>query len=497
MEFWNHVLHTALLGTDKERLDENGLGPELETFARQTDGNGLDKEDRFLRMAAVAFNYRQAGAQTAVRDHVVLKAAPAEAAPYASPKSSQVLADLFAEKNISLIGLWVSLCARKGAIVDPEWLPALFQLGLQEKDLRQDIASCGGYRGVWLAGLNPEWNYTVTGEPEEDWQTGTIDQRRQALIKLRQTDPATALEWLKQTWASEDANTKTDLIRQLAINIGENDLSFLESLQAEKSKKVKDEVLTLLKKIPGSPQVRLASELLLKSLTAPAKGSLFGRLLSSKTAGLEVRPLSAEDQAKLKPLGIDLLSNRKELSDDEFIVSQLLQFVPVEQLETSWSLSNEELIKLFDQEGPGQKLMPSLVLSILHYSDHERALALVKNSKSFYLDLLPLLPVDMQDAYSIKFFADHAGTIIQYATRREEPWSTELALAILGKAPTHPYQYNKAFFTKHISLLPVGLLPEIGRMNIDPLLLFQWEPVRDAVIRLLELKQRTINAFNE
>lgn len=497
MQSWNQILHTALLGTDKETLDSAALDPELAAAGALTVAAGQDKEDRFLRMASLVLNYRQAGADTPVRENAVLPVCPPEEAAYCSKKANQVLADLFSESNISLIHLWLQLCANKGRLVSPEWLPKLLQLAVTEKGIIEYVARCGGQRGVWLARLNPVWELKGQTTPEEQWQTGSPDQRRQVLTQLRHTDPAQARDWLQQTWATEDANTKADLIRQLVINISESDLSFLESLQTEKSKKVKDEILVLQKKIPASAQVRLATELTLKSLVPPSKGSFISRLLPSAKGSLKAEALPAQDQALLKPLGVDLLSNRKELSDDEFILYQLLKFVPLERLESAWQMDTKQLMGLFYEEGPGQKLLPALVLSIVHYGDKERALIMAQHGKSFYLDLLPLLPADLQDAYSTKYFSSDAASIIQYATRREQPWGSSLALAILKHAAANPYQYNKAFFMKHIRLVPVSVLSEAGKIQGEGPYAYLWEPVRDAVIQQLEMKQRTLNAFNE
>jgi hypothetical protein len=49
MTFWNDILHTALLGTDKTDISPAGLGPDLAPLAEHIRSQASDKEERFLR----------------------------------------------------------------------------------------------------------------------------------------------------------------------------------------------------------------------------------------------------------------------------------------------------------------------------------------------------------------------------------------------------------------------------------------------------------------
>lgn len=62
MEFWNNIINTALLGTDKKQLSNVELSADLsDAFEQVNLNNNLDKEDKLLQLTAVAFNYRQSG----------------------------------------------------------------------------------------------------------------------------------------------------------------------------------------------------------------------------------------------------------------------------------------------------------------------------------------------------------------------------------------------------------------------------------------------------
>ncbi len=62
----------------------------------------------------------------------------------------------------------------------------------------------------------------------------------------------------------------------------------------------------------------------------------------------------------------------------------------------------------------------------------------MQQSDTFYLDILPLLPVDKQEFYSQQFFSQHADSIINYAVQRTDEWSlafTELVIQHTVKIP--------------------------------------------------------------
>src|SRR5207247_7155757 len=102
--------------------------------------------------------------------------------------------------------------------------------------------------------------------------------------------------------------------------------------------------------------------------------------------------------------GIEKLSNKKEMTDDAFICYQLMSSVPFGFFTTHWQKSPEEIIRLFNDDPLGKKLFPALVLSVVNFTDSTHALQLMQHASVFYLDLLPLLPIQQQEHYSNKFF---------------------------------------------------------------------------------------------
>ncbi len=62
MEFWDNIVHTALLGTDKRQLKKEDFSEDLAEAYEIINQSG-DKEEQYLNIAAVAFNYRKCGVQ--------------------------------------------------------------------------------------------------------------------------------------------------------------------------------------------------------------------------------------------------------------------------------------------------------------------------------------------------------------------------------------------------------------------------------------------------
>ncbi|NOT92083.1 DUF5691 domain-containing protein [Ferruginibacter sp.] len=92
MEFWNNIINTSMIGTDKKNISATELPDDLtEVAALINANNNLDKEENFLQVAAVAFNYRQSGVQPLHKETVHLPAAPAEEKKYCNAAAVQAL----------------------------------------------------------------------------------------------------------------------------------------------------------------------------------------------------------------------------------------------------------------------------------------------------------------------------------------------------------------------------------------------------------------------
>jgi hypothetical protein len=485
MQTWDQIINTALLGTDKRTLAASDLPPELAEVAALAQNNTTDKEEQFLQIAALVFNYRQCGVLPLQKEGVTVSLAAAEEKQYCSLLAIQTLKDILESESNSLLQFWLQLCNEKSRIVTPDLVPALLTIGMQQKKLQNLIVSCCGKRGDWLSRFNPEWNFSTAASNEELWLTGSPEQRKAVLEQLRKEDPATARNWIQQTWAQEDAGTKVEWLMLLAINIGEDDIEFLESLAKEKSKKVKEVALWLLKQIPESPVVQQYQQVLQKTITLGKNG-------------LQIRLPAGLDENLFKTTGLDKLSNNKDFTDEEYIIYQLVQAVPPSFWETRLNSEPDVIIRSMQKDATGKKLLPALVQAVVAFKDQRWATAFMQNSQVFYIDIIPLLPVKEQEFYSIRFMDQFSENIIEHAIKREDTWGIDLTRAIFIKTAKSIYQYNRSFYSRYIHCIPIGIVTELEKCAPgEDYLRSTWANTSEYIATLLNLKKQTIQSFNE
>jgi len=494
MNYWQQVIQTALIGTDKQTLSANDMGEDLlPVIATITSNQNIDKEEQFLQLATVVNQYTSCGTEAIVKTGISLPICEAETTAYCSPHAMAALKDILQEDSTSLLALWLQHCSNKELIVEPALLPILFDKAIQHKQLRPYAATCFGKRGAWLSQLNSEWNFAITASDEELWQTGTADQRKKVLEQLRITNTTQAREWLQQTWPQENAASKQNLLEAFATNLSADDIPWLEGLSNEKSQKTKEQVLGLLKQIPNSTIVQQYIALLQQSVILKKEKTMFG--LSSKQVLQITMPEIIDEQ--LVKSGIEKLSNTKEFSDDEWIAFQLMRQVPPTVLEKHFHLSAADIIQFLQKEEATKKFVPAIVTALVQFKDEQWAIAFMQYSTTFYLDILPLIPAQQQEFYSKKFFKGHEQSIIQYAVDRTTAWSVELTQLIFTFTAANHYHYYRNFYNQHIHLIPIQANTILEACTpSEEYAKNSWNNTKEYIQKLLTLKQQTIQSFN-
>jgi hypothetical protein len=492
MNEWQQVIQTALIGTDKQTISTNEMDENLlPAITTITNNTGIDKEEQFLQIATLVHQYTFCGTEPIVKADSSLPICAAETQTYCNSNTTNVLKEILYEDSSGLLAMWLQLCASKQQIVAPVLLPDLFEKAVQQKNLRQYIA-CFGKRGEWLSQFNSTWQFATPTSDEELWQRGTVNERKTVLQQLRTTNATIAREWLQETWPQENAASKQSLLEAFATNISDADVPWLESLTNEKSIKVKEDVLKLLQQIPNSTIVHQYTRFLQQSLLLKKEKTMFG--LSSK----QVLEIAVPDDipSQLKQHGLESLSNKKEFTDDEWMVFQLIKHVPPKALEQHLQLQPQNIIELFQKEDTTKKFISAIVTANIRFSSKQWAIALMQFSNVFYLDILPLIPIQQQEFYSKQFFKGNEQSIIHYATNRDVEWSAELTQLILNYTAANPYNHSKSFYNQHIHLIPTQAISMLD--NCTPTEGYAsnyWNNIKTYIEKLLTLKQQTIQSF--
>lgn len=484
-EAWNQLIHTALLGTERARLADTALPPQLAGLAWE----GLDAEDRFLHLAAALLNYHHSGWEPS-RKEATPDPAPAETQPYCSPAAAQLLTDLLEIDSAPLLRLWLQACAAHNALVQPQLLPPLLERAARLEELQPFTAAVCGKRGAWLARYNPNWHFEK-GEPEDVWETGTLAQRSAFLRRLRATDAGAARALLQQVWPAEGAAARAELLATLEVGLGDADESWLEGLRTDKSSKVREEALRLLKRLPEGRILQRYREVLAGAVALKKERALLG--LSSRTV-LEFDPPTGDDA--LYATGLVKTSSEKGLSDAAYLLQQLTAAVPPRFWEDHLRLTPAELLPLLQKHPVGQQLEPALAQAAAEFGDAAWARVLAQSGKTFYPALLPLLPAEEWEAYAGTHFTSEAPALLAAARALPGTWPPALALALLRHTASNGYSYPKSFFNNIAHHIPASVAADLGACAPpEPYLRDLWSSNSEHLLRLLSLRQNINQVF--
>ncbi|THA69224.1 hypothetical protein E6P78_12395 [Streptomyces sp. A0958] len=265
---WEDLVTSALLGTDRRPPGAaSGAGPDRAASA-------------LLDAAALHTVRRRAGLLPAAASP---RPAPAPDDPRptlpeaARGRLAQLLADRAAAGGsggrrgtapdlTELIPQWLATANQHGYRAPDSTLPALLDAARARTDLRPQALEFAGPRGLWLAGLNPEWKFALRGasgsallptltDPEAVrrlWEEGLFAERVALLGAVRARDADAARALLATTWKTERAEDRLMFVDSLRTGLSGADEEFLEQALADRSRNVRATAAELLSALPGS-----------------------------------------------------------------------------------------------------------------------------------------------------------------------------------------------------------------------------------------------------
>ncbi|MEU3221768.1 DUF5691 domain-containing protein [Streptomyces sp. NPDC006976] len=269
---WEDLVTSALLGTDRRPPGgASGAGPDGAASA-------------LLDAAALHTVRRRAGLLPAAASP---RPAPAPEDPRpplpeaARGRLAQLLADRAAAGGsggrrgtapdlTELIPQWLATAGLHGYRAPDSALPALLDAARARTDLRPQALEFAGPRGLWLAGLNPEWKFALRGasgsgllpsltDPEAVrrlWEEGLFAERVALLGAVRARDAEAARALLATTWKTERAEDRLMFVDSLRTGLSCADEEFLEQALADRSRNVRATAAELLSALPGSALAR-------------------------------------------------------------------------------------------------------------------------------------------------------------------------------------------------------------------------------------------------
>src|SRR6476659_6098466 len=256
LAIWSAAVNTALLGTDRAPLSAPALHGALGAAYAGLMRAESDAASNLLRVAAAASAYKRCG-RTPGRTHEALPTpCPRDDRPTCTPAAAALLRRILQGEHQSLLRTWLMLATRHDVRAPADTLPTVLDLSRQNPKLRSLVRTTGVTRATWLAALNEDWAFAVSGDSPDalatTWETGTGMARMEALQRLRQLDPERGRTLLEATWAQEDPTNRAFFVAMLANGLSSADEPFLERAMDDRRKEVRQQAAGLLGRLASS-----------------------------------------------------------------------------------------------------------------------------------------------------------------------------------------------------------------------------------------------------
>jgi hypothetical protein len=490
MQFRTDLINTALLGTEKKQVNASELPEALQATVEKINQEDTDNETRFLKTAALTLSYYRAGIQPE-EIPFELDEAPKEQLNYCSKEPIKVLKETLDYKYPTLTWFWCKRCREKNLIVQPHLLPALFEWGVSTKKHWSGLfRSVIGNRGIWLSKFSDEWSFVKDDEKMTDWETASLRQRIAYLKKVRTENPAEAIDRIRSVWKEENAASRVELMETLNIGISGADEEFLTQQLNDRSQKVKEIAWELLKLIPGS-QVILAYQQVLDDSFIVSQGKKFG-LINKTTIEVKLQISNAE----ILKTGIQTLSNTKEISDDDYILMQLISEVPPAFWESKLGCDAAEVVRWFALKDELRGFQSSLCEAVLKFQVRTWSKEMLTQFTNPRPPLLELLDENERSLYAEKILKDYNfnEVVLALCSSEAKEWSTTFTSQLLTILAEE--NYPDFFYESNSIYLPASTINLLD--NIVPRDEWKrkfWLKTSQEIKELITLKEKIKNIF--
>jgi hypothetical protein len=491
MQFRTNLINIALLGTEKKQVNVSELPEALQATVEKITLEEPDNETKFLKTAAIALNYYRAGVQPE-EIPFELDEAPKEQLNYCSKETIKVLKETLDYKYPTLTWFWCNRCRERNLIVQPHLLPGLFEWGISTKKHWSGLfRSVIGHRGIWLSKFSDEWSFVKGEEEMTDWDTASLRQRIAYLRRVRTENAAEAINSIKLVWKEENAASRVELMETLAIGISCADEEFLTQQLNDRSQKVKETAWQLLKLIPTS-QIILSYQKVLDESFLISHSKKLG-LINKTTIAVKLQISNAE----VLKTGIQTLSNNKKISDNDYILMQLVSEVPPAFWESKLGGNVAEVVRWFVSKDELTGFQASLCQAVLKYQNKSWSKEILTQFPSPPVQLLQILDEDDRGPYAEKLLKDDVNEVVN-ALRFEEAkeWSIRLTRQLFAIMAENPSFYSKNYFETVSIYLPSSIVNELGSFApADEWKRNYWLKTSQEIKELITLKEKIKNIF--
>lgn len=466
----------ALLGTGRGGKMPAAPGPIGAALSAAEARTGVGAERALLDAAAIALACGRAGL-VAREAPAAAEPAPEDDLPLCSPGAAQVLARLLGGESPEVIPQWLTHATDSGVRAPHELLVPLFEAARRERTLRETVQRVAGERGRWLARLNPDWRFAGAARPDlsradEQWQTGTAEDRLALLRDVREHDPALGRSLVESTWATDPPELRVKFVDLFAIGLSMEDEPFLEERLDDKRKGVRTAAASLLGRLPES---RLIARMIERTAGLLSYEAPRGMLKRSKPRLVVTLP--KERDPGMTRDGIEDVPTQGK-GKRTFLLAQMLNLIPPRLWLSKFDASSIDMVRAALQSDEKEMLLRSFLNATMMFKDGEFARALLEE---WVLPGLPDLMEGLDAITAIEPVAEREQFVVAVLNRRtiathglwwllhamRHPWSLEFSRSLESHFATEVKVRRKeeilaAMTVAALHLHPAALAPMIA-----------------------------------
>ena len=516
VDAWDRIISLATLGLGRHSSAIEDLLPDA--AVKLPDGT---REQWMLRCAAATLLTRLAGRRS-VAAAVTLPARAVAIPGQTSPEQTiadaalRRLARLSAEGPKELIGEWFACARKSGKVLPPQWIPPIFETLTPR--MRFEYAPVFGDRIHWLASQDARWTIEGLAKEygEDNWLTGSAQERIAMLRRMRESDPNRGRTWLETTWSTDPPELREAFVQALKMGLSSADEAFLEKALDDKRKGVRLAAAENLARLPDSALVQRSLTRLQPLFAFDPRQS--GMLAWASSRKLRIELPAALDKAALRDGMEPKAPADRKIGERSFWLMQMLSIPPLREWLRRFNCSAAELLEAAGRTDYAQEVFGALCAACVRHPDTEWIAALSAAWRARAKDqdrgaapgiaaLLAELPAAARDAQlQVEIAALRSqGSIdvsMQLLTCSDHAWSsatTALAFdALLAQiressgAHAALMRSQLESWGRHVEVASAGPAVHRALEKIGP-----ESPWRSAVERLLELVEFRIDMHKE
>jgi hypothetical protein len=353
---WDDLRKTAMVGTDKATLAAATDEPQLEALVR-----GLASTDptyAVLGTAGMLTVREMAGYRVRANGIQLPALAPDAERPVCSSGASGLLRAALAEKDETLVLLWVDTCLAAGQRPPDVLLPSLMLFAHTDISKWEAVSRLVGARGRWLA---REFDHKSGGQvvlrrltgdfTADDWWAA-CDARMivPTFEAYRFWHPALARDLLEQTFIKRrpGSSDRWRMVSAMEINLSADDERLLELLLKDVAKSVGEASADMLARLPGSSYVARMFALAEGMVVLEEEPTNFSqRMTGEKVYSLKLKThKNIADAVKRNRLGRGGVYG---LDQESLWMYDIIRTLPPTYWEERFGLSTTETVKIIMQ----------------------------------------------------------------------------------------------------------------------------------------------------